>query len=164
MKSAIVLALAIAAATPAAATERMRLVPPPEYDHPYKGRWLRIIEAPSQEEVRRMCPETKFHPLIGALACTHRIDANICTIVIVSDSELNRVGFSPDVVRRHEIAHCNGWPADHKGALVYEEWVTDAPKPAAECTGGLGSALNPKCYEHLPRLPTSRPGPPVAPR
>jgi hypothetical protein len=154
MKSALaLLALAITAVTPAAAAERMRLVPPLEYDHPYKGR-LRIIVAENQQEVRRMCPGTKFHPLIGALACTHRLSDTVCEVVMLSDDEINRVGFPPDMVRRHEIAHCNGWPADHKGALVFEEWVTDAPPPAAECKEALGwvRALVPKCYEDLPKV------------
>ena len=152
MKSAVaLLALAIAAATPAAADQRIRLLPPEEYDHSYQGN-LVLIVAKNQEEVRAYCPGTKFHPLVGALACSFR---NVPTVIMVSTRLHGRV---PTHGRRHEIAHCNGWPGDHKGARVFEEWVTDAPPaPSAECKEcwvGFGAPV-PECYEHLPRLPTS---------
>jgi hypothetical protein len=52
----LTLALAIAAATPAAADPTpLRLIPPKEYDHPYKGN-LVVHVADSQEDVRRLCP------------------------------------------------------------------------------------------------------------
>jgi hypothetical protein len=28
------------------------------------------------------------------------------------------------------MAHCNGWPGDHRGALPYVEWVEVPDKPA----------------------------------
>jgi hypothetical protein len=34
------------------------------------------------------------------------------------------------LVKRHEMAHCNGWPADHHGALPYVEWAEVPDKPA----------------------------------
>ena len=39
-----------------------------------------------------------------------------CTIHIVDDKVIRAAGYEPDVIRRHEIGHCNGWPADHRGA------------------------------------------------
>lgn len=114
-----ILAITLLAA-PAAALDY--ILPPKEYDHPYTGR-LEVVEAHSQDHVRELCAGTKFGVKIGALACSLRW-ADRCQIVVAPDA-IKAKGFALHAVMRHEIAHCNGWPGDHKGALPYEEWATD---------------------------------------
>ena len=95
------------------ATEaQAQYLPPPEFDRPYEGR-LYYEVVPGQEYVRKACPGAKFGG--PALACTICF-AGICVIVIVSDEEIRAAGHDPDIVRRHEIGHANGWPAHHPGA------------------------------------------------
>jgi hypothetical protein len=36
------------------------------------------------------------------------------------------VGLTMEITLRHETAHCNGWPNDHRGALPIEDWAPDA--------------------------------------
>jgi hypothetical protein len=107
-------ALALVAASAATgAAEGPKLVPPPEYDHPYYG-VLIVIPARDQNHVREMCPKTKFPPM-GALGCTI-LQKGTCWVVMAPDADIKAAGFSPELVKRHENAHCNGWPADHGGA------------------------------------------------
>jgi hypothetical protein len=80
-----------------------RLEPPARYDHPYKGHVVeRVVPA---AEVPSLCMPTGADPF-GA-ACS--LESNgTCYIVLPSD------GRAPvSTFRRHEIAHCNGWPANH---------------------------------------------------
>jgi hypothetical protein len=37
-------------------------------------------------------------------------------IIILDDASLARFGWNSDIIIRHELGHCNGWPADHPGA------------------------------------------------
>jgi hypothetical protein len=122
VKTAIgLLTLALAIATPAAADPvPLRLIPPKQYDRPYKGD-LQVTVAKSQQHVRELCPGTKFG-WIGALGCAHVI-GNKCCVIMAPDADITKAGFPPDLIKRHEIAHCNGWPADHKGARVFEDWA-----------------------------------------
>ena len=67
--------------------------------------------------------------------------------------------------KRDEIAHCNGWHADHRGALPFEEWaVGDAPIKAAAAefdkfanvAVGKTIAEVVKAFENLPYSPGPR--------
>jgi len=98
------------------------VLPPAEYDHPYKGQ-LTWQMARDQQQVRDICPESKF--ALGALACSLRYP-NSCMIVIVRDDEIKKAGFPPDLIKRHEIGHCNGWSSDHKGARPWQDWADPA--------------------------------------
>lgn len=101
----------------------LRLVPPEEYDHPYSGLGeLRIMEVESQDEVRRLCPWTVF-PKAGAYGCTSVIPGLGCRVVLAPEADMKRVGVWRALILRHEIAHCNGWPGDHRGALPIEDWA-----------------------------------------
>lgn len=97
-----------------ATSAQAQLLPPEEFDHPYDGH-LMIEHARSEEEVRERCPGGNFPRHALACARVHKY-APMCIIVKVSDDTLRAHGYDPAVVMRHEIAHCNGWPADHKGA------------------------------------------------
>lgn len=42
-----------------------------------------------------------------------------CRVIILADAVIEALGFTtPEFVLRHEIAHCNGWPATHIGARL----------------------------------------------
>ena len=126
MRTAIALT-ALALAATAADGKPLQLMPPPEYDRPYTGQKLDMVEARDQDHVRQLCPRAVFGITIGALACSMRHSADNCTI-IMSPAAIKAAGVPMDVVFRHEVAHCNGWSADHKGALFYDEWA-EAPGP-----------------------------------
>jgi hypothetical protein len=121
-RTALALALAIVAATPALAQKpRPEYVAPPvEFDRPFDG-LLIMVPARDQNHVRELCPGAVFSMGI-ALACSRRLTHG-CRVVMIPDEQITAVGFPPDLVRRHEIAHCNGWPADHRGALPHQEWA-----------------------------------------
>jgi hypothetical protein len=79
------------------------LEPPAKYNHPYAGRVdERVIPV---AEVRTLCT------LVGAsspfVACAWVSDG-VCHIVLPNDERA-----PVSTYRRHEIAHCNGWPANH---------------------------------------------------
>jgi hypothetical protein len=82
-------------------------LPPPQYDHAYPG--IVIEKLLTLEEVRRLCDSIG----VGAFdACAGFITLNdgsrACLIILPTD------GFDTIAAyRRHEISHCNGWPANH---------------------------------------------------
>jgi hypothetical protein len=89
--------------------------PPARYDRPYDGR---LIEYPlPQQAVRRYCVKLGAEygrDLGGGMhqrGCAVRLDGGkTCIIAYIN----KRYGLAtPEAVRRHEIGHCNGWPANH---------------------------------------------------
>ena len=77
--------------------------PPPMYDYPYVDGPVEIIA--SAQSVRTFCP-----PFSQACMWGGRFHGlKKCTIFLLE-------GYSPRSLR-HEMAHCNGWPADHPGAI-----------------------------------------------
>jgi hypothetical protein len=121
----LALALIVTPAATGARAEGPRLVPPKEYDRPFSGTVI-VVPARDQKHVREMCPRAAFNPGFPALACAY-LEATVCRIVMAPDADIKAAGFPPELVKRHEIGHCNGWPADHWGALPYEEWAVAAP-------------------------------------
>jgi hypothetical protein len=97
---------------------RLRAVLPPlEYDHPY-GCALMITRG-DKEVMTKECPKTPFRITLG---CSHEYPStNFCHVFIASDEILKAVGWTYEAVRRHEIGHCNGWPADHPGARLAQD-------------------------------------------
>src|SRR5262249_61021550 len=80
-----------------------RLEPPAQYDHPYNGQVVeRVVPA---AEVRSLCMSMGANH--GGVACSLHSNGT-CYIVLPSDEAAPVATF-----RRHEIAHCNGWPANH---------------------------------------------------
>jgi len=76
--------------------------PPPEYVHPFAGT---VIERRmSKLEARALCA---LHGM-WAPACSWFTERE-CIIVIPQ-------GWADSAaIKRHELAHCNGWPASHPG-------------------------------------------------
>jgi hypothetical protein len=165
MTKPVLLALAlVAASATAAAAEGPRVVPPKEFDHPFTmaGKVI-VVTARDQNHVRELCPGTKFTG--AALGCARLTPTWDCKIVVAADDVIKAAGFPPELVKRHEIAHCNGWHADHRGALPLEEWaVGDAPIKAAAAefdkfarvAVGKTVAEVVKAFENLPSDPGTR--------
>jgi hypothetical protein len=90
--------------------------PPPEYDRPYTGK-LTIERVADPAAVKLHCPELRYP--VGCAKVAY--DLSSCVIFIVSDEFINRqpneirrlFAYSYENFLRHELAHCNGWPADH---------------------------------------------------
>jgi hypothetical protein len=82
---------------------RLELEPPGQYNHPYAGRVVERVMPVA--EVRALCTS------VGAsgrfVACAWVSDG-VCHIVLPNDEPA-----PVSTYRRHEIAHCNGWPASH---------------------------------------------------
>lgn len=112
-------------ATPAMAQKmlvyNMRAVLPPEqFDHIYAGRTY--ITRLDQEAIKQRCPSSVF----GTLACSFLWPSKWgkdCEIVLVNDIEKQlkdkHLGFDLAIALRHEIGHCNGWPANHPNAREF---------------------------------------------
>jgi hypothetical protein len=88
----------------------MNILPPPAFDHPYKGRLTE--RHGSLADVEHFC-----HTMQGivsayqALGCA-KVFPKRCFIMIPRVGGTISGRLQRDI-RRHEIAHCNGWPADH---------------------------------------------------
>jgi hypothetical protein len=81
------------------------LTPPPQYDHPYAGPVQEAIV--SEWTAQDICKPYGAQPY----ACSFKMADGTCLIVMVK-------GLPADIAakfRRHEEAHCTGWPADHPG-------------------------------------------------
>jgi hypothetical protein len=94
--------------TPGAAQTLNGVLPPMEYDHPFAGE-LTVFTAKDQAQVRTMCPGSKFPP-IGALGCALFGDGKHCTVILAPDADIVAAGSTTEIVKRHEIGHCNGCP------------------------------------------------------
>jgi hypothetical protein len=100
----------------------LRLVPPKEYDHPFRGPGeLVVTRAASQDEVREKCVGAVW-PAAGAFGCSMNKSWG-CHVVIAPEADQKIVGLTIAITLRHEIAHCNGWPNNHRGALPIEDWA-----------------------------------------
>lgn len=91
-----------------------KYLPPVEFDRPYTDGPIYITVGKDQTEVRRLCPYTNFGPW-PAIAC-NQLQGKNCVIAMAAYPVIQATGIDPGLVLRHEIAHCNGWGADHKGA------------------------------------------------
>jgi hypothetical protein len=91
-------------------------LPPEEFDHPFDGS-LRVVRLQTQQEVRQNCPNMTFIlPVASGCSVKWKSLPRLCYVFMVSDDEIKAAGYDPEIVLRHEIGHCNGWPSDHKGA------------------------------------------------
>jgi hypothetical protein len=93
-----------------------KYLPPPEYDKKFDGE-MTVSVFDNPYEVQKRCEKTK-----SMVACSLVGIPGRCIIVRVSDEYISAKGLTPELVLRHEMAHCLGWPADHPGAR--------APTPA----------------------------------
>jgi hypothetical protein len=93
----------------------MNSMPPKQYDMPYTGQ-LRLWDVASQERMREICPSSHWGDggVNSALGCAKVFTSlNKCDIYIVNKDVMKQAKTAYSSVLRHELAHCNGWPADH---------------------------------------------------
>src|SRR5262249_53188499 len=87
-------------------------IPPLEYDHPY-DKTLILTDYTDQTTLHTLCAEMpKAKTVLGS---TKRY-ADRCEIWISDRWAYEAVGVTRNMVIRHELGHCNGWPDDHPGA------------------------------------------------
>jgi hypothetical protein len=104
------------ASTAHAQTALNSVYPPPEYDKPFEG-FIINRRLQTEDEMRDVCPLTRNMPV--AIGCAIRInEGKGCVIIMVADEVILSYRITPEMVRRHEIGHCNGWPSTHPGAIV----------------------------------------------
>jgi hypothetical protein len=108
MKHILAVVAALAGTYPATA---QNVIPPAEYDFPYKAK-LTIERTNSQTDIRGRCPYSPFPFLLGCA----RSAMDVCYILMMDDDFLNKMNYPPGIVLRHEMGHCNGWPGHHPGA------------------------------------------------
>jgi hypothetical protein len=89
------------------------IVPPPAiYDHAYNGRLS--VQQGSMAQVEHYCHT--MHGIVSpyrALGCS-KVNGNSCFLMIPRIGGPVTASIQAQI-RRHELAHCNGWPADHPG-------------------------------------------------
>jgi hypothetical protein len=90
--------------------QAQNVIPPLEYDHPYNGKVI-VERSTSQAEIRSRCDPSTFPYHLG---CS-RLRPDGCYILLADDEFIRKHGWTSDIVLRHEIGHCNGWPGDHRG-------------------------------------------------
>jgi hypothetical protein len=88
------------------------VLPPPEYDHHYEGD-LTIKLVDSVEHLAIVCKWPEVRP--NSLGCA-TVRSDHCIIYLVQDDVARERGWNNGIILRHELGHCNGWPADHPGA------------------------------------------------
>lgn len=85
--------------------------PPPVYDYPYRGRLE--LRLGTLAEVQHVC-----HTMEGivsayrALGCAKKFSGSTCFVMIPKIGGKITAHIQSQI-RRHEIAHCNGWAASH---------------------------------------------------
>jgi hypothetical protein len=100
----LISAMCVTATSSAAGTP---LDPPAEYNHPYTGELT--VHLIDRANVWRECSENGRHKVRRDAAGCAELDGDTCTVYLAK-----RTRRAPlDAILRHEIAHCNGWPADH---------------------------------------------------
>lgn len=85
-------------------------IPPAEYDHHYNGD-LTINVTDSAAAMEAWCTG---HSGQTTMACT-RMAGTRCIVLMRNDAFIKAFGWTSGLILRHELAHCNGWPADHPG-------------------------------------------------
>jgi hypothetical protein len=86
-----------------ATQDDIKLAPPAQYNHPYGGRVVERVMPVA--EARALC--TSQGASARGVACSW-VTGGTCYLVLPSDEQA-----PVSTYRRHETAHCNGWPANH---------------------------------------------------
>ena len=90
-------------------------IPPPEYDKPYTAGPVIVVRG-DEKLMGQMCPKTAFPVTLGCrVPINSSPGSSACFLVIAKDDILAHEGWKYEQLRRHEIAHCHGWPAGHPG-------------------------------------------------
>lgn len=100
----------------------LAVLPPEKYDHPYTMGEVEVRIVNSQAEVRKACPYGKFGEY--AIGCSMHY-GSLCVIILANDDIIRSEGFTTEIVKRHEIGHCNFWPGHHPDSrfLTSRDWA-----------------------------------------
>ena len=90
------------------------MLPPVEYDKPFGGK-LEEVVVKSREEMDASCKRIGLSLPNVPLGCGKLLAADHCVIYLAREEVNFSVGLTTDLVRRHEVGHCNGWPKEHPG-------------------------------------------------
>ena len=90
-------------------------MPPEEYDYLFDGKLI-VERTTDQNQMRLNCLYSPFKYLI---ACAKRTADGGCYILMMDNDFTRKAGMPPEIVLRHEMGHCNGWPPDHRGGKPY---------------------------------------------
>lgn len=88
--------------------------PPARFDHAYSGE-LTVVSLP-QKQVVAACAKLFTKYKVAAKSslvqrgCSAVTSATSCTVILI-DKPFALA--TPKAVLRHELGHCNGWPASH---------------------------------------------------
>lgn len=107
------------------APRRYVTIPPPEYDYPYKGKL--VVQTVTLEQLREQCSVATAM----SLGCAFP-SANSCRIILIDEYYIAARGWTKELMMRHELAHCNGWPGDHPGARKVYAGEPIPPIPSAK--------------------------------
>jgi hypothetical protein len=91
--------------------------PPPEFDKPFDG--TVITERVGEANMKEICPD-------GTMGCSitppqKAGKRRVCLIILASDDFYAKRGIEMREMVRHEVGHCNGWPADHGGITTWQK-------------------------------------------
>ena len=103
--ASLIAAVAFAASAADAASPQ----PPERFDHPYDG--PTVIQKLPTSNVRRQCLE-RFGTDWGLRTikgCGGVVDG-VCYVIVGRYAKIS----SLSMLIRHEVAHCNGWTAEHE--------------------------------------------------
>ena len=98
------------------------MLPPVEYDKPFGGK-LEEVVVKSREEMDASCKRIGLSLPTVPLGCGKLLAADHCVIYLARDEVNRSVGLTTDLVRRHEVGHCNGWPKEHPGGRHFTSHV-----------------------------------------
>ena len=93
----------------------MTIMPPPQYDFPPA---VPVIEhAVEQAEVMRNCGDQTGCARVSKDRCEIWFPRAGVWITFTGSTPGGAVmpAWAAEQIRRHELAHCNGWPRDHRG-------------------------------------------------
>src|SRR5262245_9168737 len=108
--------IALASTVIVTAAAQAQVLPPPEYDHPYRGN-LTIQRVATQYDLYRQCPNAaRVTP--NMIGCA-KPNGDRCHIILVPDSVIKAARSTRARILRHEIGHCNGWRHPVSPVLVW---------------------------------------------
>lgn len=93
----------------AGAESRPTQPPPARFDHPFNG--VTDIRQINAKTVHKQCGKLLGLNIRGVVRGCANVVAGVCVIYIAKKSD----ALDFDLLIRHERAHCNGWPPNHKG-------------------------------------------------
>ena len=62
---------------------------------------------------RRAARRVQRHEAMDARVRLSSLDS--CRIILIDDAVMKARGWTTELLLRHEIGHCNGWPGNHPG-------------------------------------------------